>query len=171
MDYQTMALQEIARCAALAEEAYGCAPVVRVTWDLRGLTGGQCRYTGLTAHVRLNAHLAQHEGDAYLQTVAHEYAHAVVHMRRLRWAAQYGMVPRGGAWSSHGYRWAEVMRLFGKPALRCHGYTSAERVVERREYVYRCDCREHRVSIVRKRRMQAGTVYRCARCRGALRSA
>jgi len=168
-DYRERAQREIERCAALCEREHGFAPIVHVQWDLRGLTGGQCQSKGTHCVLRFNATIAEAEGEAYAQTVAHEYAHAVVFFQRLKFTCVHGVPPRGPTWSPHGHRWGATMNLFGRPALRCHRYKSAERVVDRRSYVYRCRCSDNvRLSVVRHKRAQRGTTYRCGRCTAPL---
>jgi len=172
--HEQMALQELARCAKIAREQF-VAPAFVHTWDLRGLRGGTCQQllSGLSGyHLRFNAEIARAEGEAYRQTVAHEYAHGVVLAMREKLGRNIVGFARK-RWAAHGTQWEAVMRAFGREPRRCHNYESAERAVERRVYAYRCACNiEHKVSIIRHRKARAGkAVYRCSTCKEKLREA
>jgi SprT protein len=156
-----MAQAELDRCVAIARDRYGFAAPVAYAWDLRGLTGGYV-YRGETT-LHLNAHLADNEGEAYAQTVAHEFAHVVTYWR---WNKAQFTCRR---LRSHGYEWQSVMAAFGRPATRCHNYASAERVrTVARVFTYRCACKDHLLTAIRHNRAVKGARYRCVRCRRPL---
>ena len=113
---QRAAMDEIMRCQAVVGPS---APRVIVKWDVTGLHAGWCRYgrNGEPSILRLNPHIARHEGDEYLNTVAHEYAHAVIGHNHGR---------------PHGEAWQMLMWRFGHIPNRCHSYQSAQRARNRR---------------------------------------
>lgn len=156
---QAAAQVELARCIAIARQRYGYDGVTPIRWDLRGKTGGTCHYRSGASTLRFNAHLATHEGEAYLQTVAHELAHAVVFWRCLNDARLHGRRVQ-----PHGAEWAGVMLAFGREVRRCHNYASMQPARVVRTYTYACRCQTHNIGPVRHRRLQAGTKYACKRC-------
>lgn len=166
MNHRELAAAEISRCAEVFLRNHGMVCVASVSWDLRGLTAGKARHS----HIRLNEAMAIAEGPNFVDTVAHEYAHCCVNLLRLDYMMKHAdRAPRGAHWRSHGSIWAGIMREFGWPAHRTHCYQSAKRAIERRSYIYACGCHEHKISIVRHRKIQNNTArYRCKSCRGQL---
>lgn len=154
------AAAELRRCEAVARDRWDARfPAPAVSWTLRGHRAGECRGY---AEIRLNPDLCCRHPEAVAGIVAHEYAHAVVAwLGRGRWRR-----PRA-RWRPHGSLWADVIASFGYPPERTHRLHSvASRTLRR--FGYRCPCRLHALTSVRHRRVQAGTVYRCRACRGAL---
>ena len=75
-----MKLTEIERCRVIAQARFGVDPQVTVDWSQRGMAAGYCKYlAGGNAKIRLNAKIAQAEGDSFVKTIAHEYAHVLIH--------------------------------------------------------------------------------------------
>ena len=156
-----MRLAEIERCREIAIRLWNVSPEVEVDWSLRGLGAGECQFLKSGAsRIRLNADIAAKVGhEEFLSTIAHEFAHAV------DWA--YAKL-HGVQESGHGARWAAIIRSFGYPAQRCHSYDAvAVRHVEKFRYV--CHCGP--VQLVGPkihRKIQAGAVYTCSKCRSRL---
>ena len=124
--HETLAADELSRCAEIATKLHAIAPLVVVCWDLRGtVAAGRCRHDrDGRSLLRLNSWIAADLGKAYYATVAHYYAHAVVHS--LRAAQQTPTHPRGPRWIAHGGAWKLLMREFGYPyAQRCLNYRPA----------------------------------------------
>ncbi len=155
------ALARLEQCRRQAEAHYRRPiPRPRVRWDLRGAAAGQARFpAGGASEIRFNAQLLAENGDAFIaRTVPHELAHLVVHL-----------LHRGRA-RPHGAEWRAVMALFGADPRRCHDY-DLSRVPRRRlrRFPYRCDCRRHQITAIRRNRMAAGQVYLCRHCGAPLR--
>ena len=159
-----MKLTEIERCRKIAEQRFGVNPhIAAIKWDLRGLTAGYCKYLpGGNSEIRLNAKIAEAEGDGFTSTIAHEFAHAVV------WAIQHANGARRVS-DHHGPLWQQVMHAFGLPAQRCHSYESAEAVRYVEKFRYRCACGP--VQLVGPKihkKIQLGARYTCRVCRRVL---
>lgn len=157
------AVKEIERCQDIAWDKWNVRPNPEVTWNKRGTTAG----TAFGSHlIRLNEHFAVHEGEGYLKTVAHEFAHCVVAARRpLEWAVRRSR----SEWSPHGAVWQSVMRAFGYRPDRCHNYKSADLIRRTTRTVpARCACKEHMVTPAMAQKIQNGARYRCRNCRGTL---
>ena len=108
------------------------------------------------------------------QTVPHEVAHIVVaevYESQNRVYVDPFSFRRQRAIQPHGWEWQQVMRLFGLEPDRCHDMdVSTVKAIRNGglEYVYKCNCMEHKVTKVKHNRMQRGLVYTCRRCRGKL---
>ena len=116
--------------------------------------------------LRFNPSIILSVGEmAFRPTIAHEYAHAVVHFL----SGVYPR-PRGMDFSSHGGLWGSLMVLFGHPPNRCHNYpvTPSRRV---KSYLYSCQScpREYRLGPVRHGRLEKNPDYLvCGACRGKI---
>ena len=122
--HETLAADELGRYVEIVTKLYAIAPLVVIRWDLRGSAAvGRCRHDGDgRSLLRLNSWMASELGKADRETVAHYYAHAVVHWQRVQRTPR----PGGGCWVSHGGMWKALMREFGYPyAQRCLNYRSA----------------------------------------------
>lgn len=119
-----LAEDEIKRVQLIAYARWGVEIDPAVRWDVRGVVAGYARGSTL---IRLNPAIARAEGEAFTQTVAHEFAHLVTNVR----------FPRA---RPHGAEWASIMLAFGREARRCHNYESA--VPTRRKVMrqYHCSC-------------------------------
>lgn len=162
-DHHQAALQEIARCQDIAWAKWNVRPNPEVKWNKRGVVAG----TATGAHlIQLNEHFAVHEGEGYIKTVAHEFAHCVVAARQPK---EWGYRRSRGEWSPHGAIWQNVMRAFGYTPNRCHQYKSTD-LVRRNTKTARalCACREHAVTPAMAAKIQNGASYRCKMCRGKL---
>src|SRR5881394_976264 len=158
-----MKLAEIERCRKIAEARFGVSPPVTVRWALRGLTAGYCKYVpGGASEINLNAKIAGAEGDKFIETIAHEFAHAVV------WAIQFKQGARRVT-DHHGWLWQSVMNSFGYAAERCHSYESAEAVRHVEKFRYRCGCKAAQlVGPKIHKKIQMGSIYTCRVCRRRL---
>ena len=146
---------EVTRCLALAEEHFGrsfARPTVN--YALRGTSGGTACYSTWT--VSLNGGLLCDNADTVIgQTLPHEIAHLIDYATRTH---------RG---RPHGPAWAAIMRLFGKPAKRCHAMdTTLTQTRVRRLHSYSCVCgKDHTLGPKHHKRVQA-----CAAFEGTVRS-
>lgn len=138
--------------------------------DLSGLRAGLfvARREGRswTRSLRFNPSILERVGEeAFRPTVAHEYAHAVVHvfsLHRTRFP--------GKDFSSHGALWRSLMELFGHEPKRCHDYP-AKPARSVRTFHYLCrDCgKDYRLGPVRHGRLEKNPGYLvCGACRGGI---
>jgi SprT protein len=131
-----------------------------IRFDLRGLAAGQARFgPGKLTQIRFNPLLLRENPSEFIdQTVPHECAHVLAYCRHGR-----GIRP-------HGPEWQAIMLHWGAQPERCHRFDVSRSVTRRvREFDYHCDCREHRLSTIRHRRVLGGQVYLCRHCAGPLR--
>jgi len=152
---ETQLRQRIADCLLQASRVYRRPfPQPSLRLDQRGKCAGTARLTEWC--IRLNPVLLADNPTAFLQEVIpHEVAHLVVF-------ALWGRT------APHGAEWQTVMqRVFGLPPKVTHRLDVSK--VAGPTFAYRCDCREHRLSLRRHnkcRRSQAS--YQCTRCGGPL---
>jgi len=133
---------------------------IPVLFDLRGRNAGMYRIRGRQRCIRYNPWLfAKYFDDNLTDTVPHEVAHYICDqlygLRNIR---------------PHGREWQAMMRLFGVEPRRTCSY-DLEGIPQRRQqrHPYRCACREHQVSTVRHKRIQAGRAqYLCRSCKQPL---
>lgn len=154
-------MARLAHCRELAEAHFSRRfPHPRVRWDLKGAAAGQVRFPRAGEPiVRFNLQLLEENGAAFIdRTVPHELAHVVTR-------SLFGDRAR-----PHGREWQAVMALFGADASRCHDYDISRASTRRMQrFPYRCDCRRHLLTRIRKNRMAAGQIYHCRRCGGVLK--
>ena len=137
-------------CVSLAEAHYGRTFEVGPVELSTRMTTAAGKVNRCTMGTRYSLPIIQRNPlDAFLaQTVPHEVAHVV--------CLQVYPDARG-----HGREWQRIMRVvMGRPAARCHRYTSGA------EHSYRCGCegREVYLSTVRHNRVRRGTAYSCRLC-------
>ncbi|KKL88163.1 hypothetical protein LCGC14_1927450 [marine sediment metagenome] len=142
---------EINRCIAIAEKHYDRSfKFPTVVYKKRGTTAGTA--CDLTYTIDLNSVLLMENGDDFIGTVTHEFAHLVdgivnPHTRDggIRYD-RFGRTCRGKR-SVHGPSWKRIMRLFGvRNPTRCHSYNvSNARVKRSRKHVWVCGCGNGRV--------------------------
>lgn len=153
---ETEAVAHTHRLIRLAQEHFGVSPEMPVIrFDLRGKAAGMVVFRQRqNTTIRYNrVMLAENGADFIEQTVPHEVAHLVV--RQLH----------GARARPHGAEWRSLMRFFGAEPKRCHSFAVSQppaRVM--RYFLYRCECRHHRLSAIRHNRSQLGTSYLCRRC-------
>lgn len=135
------------------------APAVR--FDLGGRAAGMYRRQGRQCWIRYNPHLFARDYAHHLAvTVPHEVAHYVTDLR-------FGL----SRIRPHGPEWRAVMEEFGVEA-RAGGDWDLSGLPVRRErrHPYHCDCREHRLTTRRHRRIARGRWrYSCRECGAPLR--
>jgi len=163
MERCTLAAAHWIKVANTSPESRGrLISIPPIDFDLRGRCAGQAvfsRTPGRTpVRLRINADLlARYPRRIIQQTVPHEVAHVVA---RAWW-------PSGIR--SHGPEWQSVMRLFGKPADRCHDMVVVKaRNVARFEYTCRCPEKIHSVASVVHNKILGGATYRCPACRSRI---
>lgn len=141
---------------AQASEHFGLMlQPVDIRFDLNGRAAGMVRFVSSgTAVIRYNPVLLEKFRDSFIrQTVPHEVAHVVV-------AAHY---PYRTA--PHGPEWRLMMEFFGAEPRRCHTYPVDGSEVRRlRRFSYRCGCREHLITAIRRNRIARGQSYFCRYC-------
>lgn len=133
--------------------------VPEFSYDLKGRTAGEAiaRYKAQEFRIRLN-------NDALLdstmrehmlaQTLPHEVAHSVVQQL---WPTEPG----------HGYKWAQVMHLFGVPPLRTHNLP-LKKARKTRRFIHVCyGCGQNwNMGLNAHRKLQANpNYYICKICR------
>ncbi len=128
---------------------------IYVRQSLKGAsTAGRATHKRGIHNISLHSGLLASMGDAYInQTVVHEVAHCI---QRHVW-------PRSQA---HGYEWQKVMHILGVPAKRCSNYGDMppkNRMA--RPYIYKCACREHKLTHILHDRIRQGSWRKCLRCR------
>ena len=126
---KALAADEIARCQRILRErgAYSVA-AVEVRCDLRGRTRRGMAYWRQNL-IRLNPAYFAAVGDAYRQTIAHEYAHLVQRNAEASKGVRHER--------PHGLFWQSLMRLFGYSTERSSAYGRCEVAPARRVRKYR----------------------------------
>ena len=152
---------ETGKWIARAGQLYGRVfPEIPVRFDLEGRAAGMYQVRGGERVIRYNPHLfARYPRDRLEVTVPHEVAHYVTDML----FGQRAVRP-------HGAQWRAVMHAMGVDPRVTAGYDLAGIPVRRqRRFVYRCLCREHRLSACRHNRIRRGAMrYSCRSCDGEL---
>lgn len=134
---------------------------IPVLFDLRGRSAGMYRVRGKVHDIRYNPHhFARHYQINLLETVPHEVAHYIAHMR-------YG-------WKRirpHGREWRGIMTDLGiEPRVSCDYDLSGipHRIYQ--TFAYHCGCRAHQLTGYRHNRIHRNQArYYCRSCRGELR--
>lgn len=152
--------ERVTECVHLASAHFGeTFPEIPVKFDLTGAVGGyfcyhQCRSTGkVTQYFRFNRVLVRENLSEYLDQICpHEVAHYIA---GCKWGQ--GIRP-------HGVEWKSVMvDVFNLAPDRCHTMDTTS--VEKVPFVYRCECKEHRISMRKHNKILRGGKYRCNTCR------
>ncbi len=169
---ETVSLQELKR---LAEEAVVKAealvrifyrlklPRATIDFSLRGRCAGQARIDAQGGlQLRINLQLLAENLDDYLRTtIPHEVAHLTVNWKYRRHFRR----PR-----PHGPEWQAVMcDCFGLEPNRCHRYQTTPARLVPRNYLYRCDCREHRLTRIMHNKIGKASAAACKVCKTSLR--
>lgn len=155
--------QKISQTVELGNVAWGQGPrgpmpLPTCSFDLRGTAAGMA-VVGRTGrapiwHLRINAELAVQEETLMLrEVVPHEVAHLmVVHF--------YG--PKA---APHGVEWQRAMRALGQEPSRTHQMQVTPARTEKREFLYRCACKDHSLTARRHNKIvRAQANYRCNLC-------
>jgi predicted SprT family Zn-dependent metalloprotease len=163
---ETLTHATIAACAQRIPEEW--RPALRFKYTLRGRSAaGKCTmHLDGAGTLHLNPDYFAVQREDYAQTIAHEYAHAVINKR-----TRLGDL-RGAQVRPHGHQWAAVMRLMGYQAHRCVQASEAVPAKARRtrRYVYECPacCKVYKLTGQRhetQTRMGLYHGYGCGVCR------
>ena len=142
-----------------ARRHYGIRlPDAEIDFSLRGRCAGQARLSRTKkTMLRLNLQLlAENLADFLQQTIPHEVAHLVVNWQHINNRQR----PQ-----PHGKEWQAVMRnCFGLEPARCHNYRTRSARVVPRNYLYRCNCREHRLTSIMHNRINRSVQAFCKKC-------
>ncbi|MGS2722263.1 SprT family zinc-dependent metalloprotease [Porticoccus sp. GXU_MW_L64] len=160
---QRQVITETRRYIQLANTELTCRiEEIPVLFDLKGKTAGMYRMVGRGKHVdrviRYNPWLfAKYWHDNFTTTIPHEVAHYVAEQL-------FGRV------QPHGIEWKNLMDLFGADGARTCDFDMAGIPGRRVNTVsYRCQCREHQLSMVRHNRIaHKGARYLCRFCNAPL---
>jgi len=140
-------------------------PYPKTDFSVRGTVGG--KYATSSHTVMVNMVLFAENVNEYLtSTIPHEVAHAF--QRHI-----YGNYNSFKRVMPHGNEWKRIMIALGKNPKRCHNYDTSNATARTvsRDYSYSCNCNTpHNLTSIRHHRMQSNkAVYRCVRCKAALR--
>lgn len=136
-------LQEIAR-----RELGMAQALPTITYRLRGYSAGQAIYESRT--INLNPILLKGNAEHFIEnTVAHEFAHIIVHDMN------------GLLVFQHGREWQDLMKMFGVAPNITHDYDVSHVAPT---FSWECGCSTHQVSKKVHRELVAGTIYDCNRC-------
>lgn len=138
-------------------------PAAKIDFSLRGRCAGQARVecSGAT-FLRINLKLlSENLADFLQQTIPHEVSHLVINWQ----ARKKNKRPR-----PHGPEWQAIMQnCYGLQPIRCHAYhTTLARFVPR-NFLYRCECREHRLTSIMHKRMSRRYKALCKSCGAQLK--
>lgn len=138
-------------------------PETEIDFSLRGRCAGQARVhrSGATL-LRLNLTLlTENLTDFLKQTIPHEVAHLVISWQ----ARQKNRHPR-----PHGPEWQSVMQnCYKLLPVRCHSYRTTPARIVPRNVLYRCGCREHRLTVIMHKRLSKSHQALCKSCRTHLK--
>ena len=138
-------------------------PDAKIDFSLRGRCAGQARVerngeTFLRINLKL---LSENAGDFLQQTIPHEVAHLVVNWQ----ARKKRKRPR-----PHGSEWRNVMQdCYRLQPERCHAYQTTPARCVPRNYLYRCDCREHHLTSIMHNRVSHRYKALCKSCKTPLK--
>ena len=137
-------------------------PNAGIDYSLHGRCAAQARVDsdGQT-FLRINLQLLSENLDDYLQqTIPHEIAHLVVNWQ----ARKERRRPR-----PHGPQWQNVMRdCFALQPIRCHSYKTTPARIVPRNFLYRCNCREHRLTSIMHNKITRNYRALCRSCQTPL---
>lgn len=145
---------QVARCLAHAQRYWPAIAPPKVWCDLRGKSAGQAHLG--RGGVRFNPILLAEQPRPFIESVVpHEMAH---------WIVFQTLIQRE---PPHGPTWRHIMRaVYGCVPHVTHRFDITR--ASPTPYRYGCQCREHRLSERRHRRVLRGGAYRCAHCRTRL---
>ena len=159
-----LAVQAVRVAEQRAREYYAIRlPEAVIDFSLRGRCAGQAKVerSGATS-LRINLKLlTENLADFLAQTIPHEVSHLVITWQ----ARKKRQRPR-----PHGPEWQLVMQnCYGLQPVRCHSYqTSPARCVPR-NFLYRCNCREHRLTSIMHNKLSQRYKALCKSCRTQLK--
>ena len=145
----------------IAEHHYG------MTFDCPTIVVRRMGTRGGTYHhnknlLTFNIDLMRENPEHYWNdTIPHEVAHLVVNWQ----ARKQRQRPR-----PHGPEWQLVMQsCYGLQALRCHSYQTRPARCIPRNFLYRCHCREHRLTSIMHKKLSKHYQALCKSCRTQLK--
>lgn len=154
--------QAISRAVTrLADHTGVQLPAILVDFTLRGRCAGQARVSRDRLEVRVNREILEHHREEYLaETIPHEVAH--LHVLWCHRARRHKPRP-------HGPEWQALMRdCFQLEPKRCHDYPARPARNVPRKHLYRCACREHRLTSIMHNRIRRVGGAACRSCRTPL---
>ncbi|MDO4431216.1 MAG: SprT family zinc-dependent metalloprotease [Lonepinella koalarum] len=157
-DFRQLKIQiqrRLRQCLQQSEQFFNRTfPMPEISYDVRGVKAGVA-YLQQNC-IKMNRTLLLENPEEFIhQVVPHELAHLIVFQ-------VFGKV------KPHGKEWQAVMtEVFGLPADTCHQFDVQN--VRGKTFAYRCDCRQHLLSIrrhnnIQKKRQQ----YVCKSCGAVL---
>jgi SprT protein len=134
-----------------------------ITFTLRGAAAGTATYQKQLINYNIGLYRDNKEGY-YNRTIPHEIAH-LFNFRMY--------VERTGSWGKrlmpHGIEWKQIMRRMKVDPKRCHSYKVEKVRRVSKDYIYKCSCREHKISSILHNRMEKGDkFYKCNVCKGRI---
>jgi len=130
-----------------------------IQYTLRGGVAGTATYQRQL--INYNMGLYRENKEKYSnRTIPHEIAHLFnyrIHVEnRGAW---------GGGLKPHGREWKNIMMRMGLDYSRCHDYKVTKVRKVTKDYIYKCACKEHKVSSILHNKMMKGKTYKCNTCR------
>ena len=131
-------------------------PYPLLGFDLKGVASGIACYKENC--IKYNLDIYRDNREAFLKrTVPHEIAHL--------FAYRMYSLPYGRPIKPHGKEWQKVMRDMGLNPSRCHSYIVTKAREVKREYLYRCKCREYPLTVILHKRIMKGGYRECIDCK------
>lgn len=163
LEQQQQVTTETERYIRLASSELDCPfELIPVRFDLKGQAAGMYKMVGRGRNVhrviRFNPWVFAKEWDEHFRTtIPHEVAHYITEQL-------FGRV------RPHGQEWKTVMALFGADNSRtCKMDMKGIPGRSMKTVNYRCDCREHQLSMIRHNKVvRKGARYLCRFCNGQL---
>jgi len=157
----TEVFQYIQELIEMAETRYKKSmKVPTISYDLKGKVAGKA--FNKRNHIQLNPVLFAHNYDDFWNnTIPHEIAHLV----------SYNIYGNDGF--GHGPLWKGVMyNCYGIEPKRCHDYDTNVNKPKGSLYIYKCSCKEHKITKVRHNRYYNAETnkitLRCNKCKTIL---
>ena len=163
-DLKKMVEEEIIRCLEVyrGDIDYNL-PTIELSYLKKGRTAGYATvilgdggYVEMP-RIDLNSSLLVKYGKKFVErTVTHEIGHIID-------AAMTGSM-------GHDCHWKKIMRKLGGSTSRCHHYDVSDAGVRKfkKNWVYVCDCAEHRVTSIKHGKMERGQRRVCRNCNSRL---
>jgi predicted SprT family Zn-dependent metalloprotease len=102
--------------------------------------------------------------DERRQTIIHEACHIIARYKHQHLGGQPRIAP-------HGWQWKQAMQRSGIQPKRCHKVDTTGLKRRTKKFFYNCACMTHEVGAMRHKRLQAGMIYTCRKCKTNLRNA
>lgn len=153
-------LDKVEEAFVIAEKFYGrtFSRPTNIIFKRSGTMGGYCWYAKKELMFQLD--FAEHNPDKFDSTCFHEVAH---------WIDKevYGYRHTdSGRRQIHGNTWKYIMsKVYRLSPDRCHTYdTSVTTTKKQDRKIYKCNCREHKISTTIHNRICRGHEYKCRSC-------